>query len=93
MAASFQKRNPREALGILSPFQRVLPLSPWFIYIPPGAGKSTDLVLTGFAGCSREAGIVCLLLLCHSDEIISQPLHAPNHPFFTLYTFLPVESL
>ena len=77
----FRKEIPGMLLAFLLLF-RALPLSPWFIHAPPGAGKSTCLVLTGFAGCSREVGIVFFLLLYHIDAVLSQHLHAPNHPFF-----------
>lgn len=50
----FRKETPRMLLASLATLQRVLPLSPLLIHAPGGAGKSTCLVLPGFAGCTAE---------------------------------------
>lgn len=79
---------------LLSYFRRVLPQSSWFIHAPPGAGKSTCLVLTGFAGCSGVVGIVLFLLLDHIGAVISQQLHAHSaSPVIPFHTLTAVENL
>ena len=56
------------------------------MHAPPGAGKPT-VVLSGFAGCTAEVGMVFFLLLYHFGAIVSRQLRAPDHSFFmhTLY--------